>query len=84
MRDDERWNTRHHRTLKPEKARKGHEKDEIATRNINVIARCFARGGATKSARKRYLQEVLSLSSEKMKKMQRLSSTPEMTFRALT
>ena len=47
---------------------------------INVIAGSFSGGGTTNSARKKYLQEVLSLTSEKMKKTQRLFSTPEVIF----
>ena len=47
---------------------------------INVIAESFVGGGTIKSTCKKYLQEVLSLTSEKMKKTQRPLSTPEVTF----
>ena len=44
------------------------QEEEPIMRTINVIVRGFAGGGVTKSARKRHLQEVLSLLATRMKK----------------
>ena len=54
--------------------------EEPVTRAINVIARGYAGGGVIKSAHKRHLQEVLSLSATRMKKPHKLSTTPEIVF----
>ena len=78
MRDEEYRNPKNKRTS--EKAREDQEETEEVIRTINVIARGFAGGGMTKSARKKHLQEVLSLPSEKMKKTHKLSSTPKIVF----
>ena len=49
-------------------------------RTINAIARGFVGDGMTKSASKKPLQAVQSLSSEKMKKIHRPSSTFKIIF----
>ena len=49
---------------------------ETVIRTINIIVG----GGTMKSAGKKHLQEVLSLSSEKMKMTHKPSSTPEIVF----
>ena len=56
------------------------QEEEPIMRTINVIVRGFAGGGVTKLARKRHLQEVLSLSATRMKKSHNLSATPEIVF----
>ena len=47
---------------------------------INIIARGFVGGDTTKSARKKHLQEVLSLFAVKMKKVHEPSPTPNIVF----
>ena len=49
-------------------------------RTINVIVGGFAGGGVTKSAHKRHLQEVLSLSTTRIKKPYKPPTTPEVVF----
>lgn len=53
---------------------------ETVIRTINIIVRGFAGGGTTTSARKKHLQEVLSLSFKKMKKTYKPSSTSKIVF----
>ena len=53
---------------------------ETITRTINVIAGGFVGGHTAKSVCKKHLQEVLSLSTTKMKKIHKPSSTPEIVF----
>ena len=56
-------------------------KEEIITRTINVTTGGFAGGGTTKLAHRKHLQEVLSLSITKMKKIHKPLSTLEVCFR---
>ena len=67
VKEDERRNPLSQKISEDFRVHKDREEETI-TRTINVIAGGFARGDATKSARKKHLQEVLSLSIAKMKK----------------
>ena len=80
MKDEEKRNPRNQRTLEPERAWEDQEETEVVTRTINVIAGGFVGGGTTKSVRKKNLQQVLSMISEKMKKSYKPLSTPEIVF----
>ena len=80
MKDEEKRNPRNQRILELEKAREDQEEAEAVIRNINVIAGGFVGGSMMKSTRKKHLQEVLSLTLEKMKKTYKPSSTLEIVF----
>ena len=56
------------------------KEEESITRMINVTAGGFAGGRVTKSACKRHLQEVLSLSATRMKKPHKPHATLEIVF----
>ena len=64
--DEERRNPRSQRTSELE-GNQGNDEEQI-TRTVNVIADGFAGGGMTKSSWKKHLQEVLNVSSGKIKK----------------
>ena len=51
-----------------------------SSRKINGIVRGFAGGGVTKSACKKHNQEVLSLSTTRMKKLHKPPTTPKIMF----
>ena len=55
------------------------EEMETITRIVNVIAGGFADSGTTKSAYKKHVQKVLSLSTTKMKAVCQ-SPTPKIVF----
>ena len=79
LEDEERRNPRSQRN--PDHIRDyDDQEEESVTRIINVIAGGFAGGGVTKSAYKKHLQEVLSLSATRMKKPHKPSATPEIVF----
>ena len=68
------------RTLEQEYNEDRDEENPV-TRTINVIAGAFEKGGMTKSARKKHLQEVLNVSSGRIKKlMLALPPTLEIVF----
>ena len=64
--DKERWNPISQRASEIE-GNQGNDEEQI-TRTINVITGGFARGGTTKSSQKKHLQEILNVSSGKIKK----------------
>ena len=66
--------------MEPERIQEGNEEDEPITRTINVIAGGFVEGGTTKSTCKKYLQEILSLLTEEMKKTRKLLPIPDIIF----
>ena len=79
MQDDERRNPRSQK-VSEEILDYENREDELITRTINVIAGAFAGGRATKLTRTKHLQEVLSLSTAKMKKVHKPSTTLEIVF----
>ena len=80
IRDEERRNLTTQRTLDLERVWEYQEDIETITKTINVIVGGFAGGGITKLAHKKYLQEVLSLSTANMKKAHKTPSTLEIVF----
>ena len=79
MKENERRNPRSQKISEDYRVNEDQEEETI-TRTINVIVGGFARSGITKSAYKKHLQEVLSLSAAKMKRAYKLSSTPKIVF----
>ena len=82
MKDEEWRNPRNQRSLELEKAWGDHEETEVVIRTINIIIGGFTRGGTMKFAHKKHFQGVLSLSSEKMKKISKPSSTSKIILRS--
>ena len=68
------------RIAEPERTQEDREDVEIIIRTINVIVGGVTRGGTTKLAYKKHLQEVLSLSTTMMKKACKLSPILEIIF----